>query len=221
MVGRPLWKLENVIEVLLIDSANLFSSKRSLVEENRALREAKNKTDYYVLVNDFLRQENLSLQEALGRKDEKQQSVLAYVLSKPGISFYDEIIVDAGNNFDIKVGDLVSVDGTIVLGEVTEVFSKTSKVSLFSTPNAVTNVLLGPNSIQAEAKGIGSGNFIVRLPKETELKEGDSVVVPSISLNVFGVVEKIVSEASDTFQNVYFKNPVNLLELKFVEIIKK
>jgi cell shape-determining protein MreC len=221
LIGRPIWKLENAIETSLSDSWSLLSSKQSLVEENRALRDAKNKTDYYSLVNDFLRQENTSLKEALGRKDEKSNSVLAYVLSKPGITLYDEMIVDAGSNFNVKVGDLVSADGTIVLGEIGEVFDKTSKVVLFSTPNRVTNVLLGPNSIQAEAKGVGSGNFVVRLPKETELKEGDTVIVPSISPNVFGIVEKIVSESTDTFQNVYFKNPVNLLELKFVQIIKK
>jgi len=220
-VGRPLWKLENFLEIKLADNLSLFSSKKSLVEENRALRDAKNKTDYYALVTDFLRQENKSLKEALGRKEEKTNSVLAYVLSKPGISFYDEVIVDAGENFNIKVGDLVSVEGMVVLGEITEVFAKTSKVALFSTPNKTTNVLLGSNSIQAEAKGMGSGNFLVRLPRETELKEGDTVIVPSISLNVFGVVEKIEAEDSDTFQSVYFKNPVNFLELKFVEIIKK
>jgi rod shape-determining protein MreC len=220
VVARPFWKLENYLISRLSDSWLLLSAKRSLVEENRRLQEVNNKLNYYILTNDFLQKENENLREAVGRHSDKNHSVLSYVLIKPGKTPYDIILIDAGQNYNIEIGDLVAVDGTIVIGEVTEVYSDTSKVELYSTPGKILTVLIGPNSIQADASGVGDGNFRVKLPKETEVKEGDNIVIPSISTNVFGVVEKIEIGSTETFKDIYFKNPVNLSELKFVEILK-
>jgi len=79
--------------------------------------------------------------------------------------------------------------------------------------------LIGNNNIEKEAVGLGGENFKVEIPREIDVKEGDSIVIPSISTNVFGVVEKIEFKESDSFQNVLFKNSVNVSELKWVEVL--
>lgn len=219
-LARPIWKIENALISHFDYSVRLFETKRSLVEENRRLQSDNNKLNYYILANDFLRRENDDLRENAGRNKELGNSLLASVLVKPGQTPYDQLIVDVGSNLGVSVGDLVTVEGSVVIGEITEVFSNTSKVELYSTHKRVLTVLIGPNSIQTEATGMGGGNFKVKLPKETDVKEGDSVVVPSISPTVFGVIEKIDSDSQNTFQDIYFKNPVNLNEIKFVSILK-
>jgi len=219
-LARPLWKAENVLVSYFDASFKILQSKRNLVEENRALLIENNKLNYYILANDYLRRENDNLREAVGRHKETGSAILAYVLVKPGQTPYDQLIIDAGTSLGIAVGDLVAVEGSVVIGEVTEVFYDSAKVELYSTPNKSLLVLIGPNSIQANALGVGAGNFRVKLPKETDIKEGDSIVIPSISSNVFGVVEKIDTAEANTFQNIYFKNPVNLNEIKTVLILK-
>jgi hypothetical protein len=52
-----------------------------------------------------------------------------------------------------------------------------------------------------------------------EVKESDVIVVPSITTNIFGIVEKVSFEEKDSFQTVLFKSPVNIAELNFVEVI--
>jgi len=219
-LARPIWKIERALLDGLSSSWSLLSSKRTLVEENRRLSEENSKSEYYILVNNFLRNENDQLHDLLGRKSDKNtHSIMASVLIKPGRSPYDILIIDAGSNYNVSVGDLVSIE-SVVVGDVTEVYAETSKVELYSTPGKNLPVLIGPNSIQGEALGLGGGNFRVKLPKETEIKEGDSIVIPSITSNVFGVVEKIISGDNNTFQDIYFKTPFNLSELKFIEILK-
>jgi len=219
-LATPFWRFENYLLEKFADNFNLLRAKQTLVAENRRLTEENKRLNYYLIVNDFLKQENEELKSLAGRPSAKLESVLAYVLVKPTKSPYDILVVDVGENFGIKKGDLVSADGSLIIGEVAEVYANSSKVELYSTPNKVLTVLVGSNSIQAEAQGLGAGNFFIKLPKETEIKEGDSVVFPSISTDIFGIVEKVEANSTNTFQNIYFKNPINLAELRFVNILK-
>ena len=90
---------------------------------------------------------------------------------------------------------------------------------MYSSYGEKTLVLIGQNNVEKEAIGIGSGNFKVEMPREADVKEGDTIVIPSISPNIFGVVEKVQFKATDSFQNVLFKSPINILELKWVEVV--
>ena len=107
----------------------------------------------------------------------------------------------------------------VYLGEVSEVDPHSSKVTLYSTPGRKLSVVLGASSISAEAVGIGGGNFNIFLPREVEVKEGDIIVIPSITTNVFGIVEKVNFQDKDSFQTVLFKSPVNISELNFVDVV--
>ena len=69
-----------------------------------------------------------------------------------------------------------------------------------------------------ELEGLGGGNFAAKLPRDVEVKEGDAAVVPSISTSVFGFVEKIELNPTDSFQKIIFKIPANLSELKWVTV---
>jgi hypothetical protein len=94
-----------------------------------------------------------------------------------------------------------------------------AKVSLFSTPGRKLSVVLGSSSITMEAVGIGGGNFNILVPIEIEVKEGDVITIPSITTNIFGIVEKVNFKETDSFQTVIFKSPVNISELKYVQVI--
>lgn len=219
-VATPFWRMENYLLEKFADNFSLLRAKQTLVVANRNLAEENKRLNYYMIVNDFLKQENEELKSLVGRPSGKVESILAYVLVKPTKSPYDILIVDVGENFGLKKGDLVSADGSLIIGEIAEVYSNSAKVELYSTPNKVLTVLVGPNSIQTDATGLGDGNFFIKLPKETEIKEGDSIIFPSISTDIFGIVEKVEVNSTNTFQNIYFKNPINMAELRFVNILK-
>jgi len=220
-IGKPLWGISSSVVTFWDSNIEVFRSKKSLIEENNNLLAEIESSRKDLLFLDLAKKENETLKDLLNRKKLKDNLILASVLVKPGFSPYDTLIVDAGKNDNISVGELVMAGASVFIGEVAEVYDSSSKIKLYSSPGEKINVLVGPNNILKEAQGIGDGNFKIEVPKEVGVKVGDSVVIPSINTNVFGIVEKVESKETDSFQTVLFKNPVNIHELKFVEVVGK
>ncbi len=216
---RPFWNIENSILSFISAKNDILSSKSSLIAENQTLKDeiAKNKAE--IEIADLLKSENEELKNIVGRKNQKEKIILAAVLVKPFFSPYDTLLIDIGENMGIKAGDEVIADGQTHIGFIKEVYGNTSKVVLYSSNGEKVKVLIGPDNIEKEAKGVGGGNFLIEMPVESGIKEGDTIVIPSISTNIFGIVEKIDVKDNDSIEKVLFKSSVNINELKWVEII--
>ncbi|MCR4334201.1 MAG: hypothetical protein NUV47_00490 [Patescibacteria group bacterium] len=219
-VGRLLWKTENVLVHEGYGTTGYFMSKRLLLQENNSLK----------MENEFLKNENLKLsvleyeneefKKILGRINENKKMIIASVLQRPPVTFYDNIIVDAGVNEDVENGDKVVVGGSDIIGEVEEVLGKTSKVKLYSTSEQKTDVLIGTSTIQAVAIGRGGGNFEVIIPRSIKILPGEFVFLPSINQQIFGIVEDTITDPTKAFNRVLFRSPYNISSIKWVEIIK-
>lgn len=217
-IALPFWKTDSYATVKFSGFFSLIGSKNSLIAENQKLQEELNGANAKLSLQKVVEKENADLKSLLGRNDSKIKVVLGVVLEKPSISPFDVIIIDIGRDKRVKKGDKVLYEGMIVIGQIEEVFEKSSKVKLYSSPGQKFTVFIGSKSIQAEAKGLGGGSFMAKLPRGAEIIEGDAAVIPSISTSVFGFVEKIETESIDSFQNIFFKIPLNLTELKWVEV---
>ncbi len=218
-VANPVWQIEKSITRAFDHLVIYFDSKQTLAQENDELKNQLQVLTELKGINLILQSENDSLKNLLGRKDAKHKTVLAAVLVKPPKNLFDILLIDAGLNQGIKVGDKVIAESNVYIGEISEVFSDTSKVILYSSPGEKRAVALGTSGVAAEAVGRGGGNFSIDLPREIGAKEGDVIYIPSITPNVFGIVEKILFEDKDSFQTILFKSPINLSELNFVEIL--
>ena len=217
--GSPLWSLKNSVTSFVTENINLLNSKEELIKQNLLLEQQIKSSEQNVALNYLLRKENDDLKNILDRKKGTQNLLLSSVLVKPFLSPYDTLIIDVGSSSGITINDKVLADGNTYIGYVSDVYDNTSKVVLYSSPGQKVKVLMGNNNVEKEAVGQGGGNFKVQLPRESDVKEGDSITFPSISTNIFGVVEKVEFKESDTFQSVLFKNPANIAELKWVEVI--
>ncbi|MFA6340819.1 MAG: rod shape-determining protein MreC [Candidatus Paceibacterota bacterium] len=220
-LASPLWKVEKSVLSFFSENMDVLRSKTSLIKENTALKEEisfniKNKALYEVV-----KKENEDMKEILSRKRSNTKQILSAVLVKPFLSPYDTLIIDLGSASGISVGDKVVAFGDTYIGYIGGVSADTSKVILYSSSGEKVNVLIGKSNVLKEAIGVGGGNFTVEMPRGSEIIEGDSVVIPSISSNVFGTVEKINFKETDSFETVLFKSPVNVSELKWVEVVSK
>jgi rod shape-determining protein MreC len=219
-LAYPFWKSENAVSRTLKGMTATFKSNRALEEENIRLKEELQLQKEGELLAPILQAENTELKEILERR-EHEVLILAPILRKPHFSPYDTLIIDGGKNQGISPGDSVVVSGSVLVGKVDEVYERSSKVKMFSSPGEKMEVLIGSSNIQAEAEGQGGGNFLVKLSREIDVKEGDAVVIPGITPKVFGVVEKIDTDATRAFQNILFKTPYNIFEIHFVQVVKK
>ncbi len=162
-----------------------------------------------------LKKENLELKKILNRRD-SDNLVLSYVLKKPPFTAYDSYIIDVGDKDGISIGDKVYASGNILIGTVAEVNMNSSKVNLFSSYGNKFDILIGNNDIEAQAIGNGGGSFTTIIPRDLKVSEGDIILIPDITNSVFGTVGKIIIDPARAFSTVFFSQPINIYEQKWV-----
>jgi cell shape-determining protein MreC len=195
-------------------------SKSSLVSQNNDLHEKLALQEAIVAERDYYKQQNLTLQKLVARIQNDKKFTIAKIISKPGFSPYDTIIIDAGKAEGINAGDTILADPDSILGTVSNVFAHTSLVVLYSSPEKETQVLVGPKATQAIASGKGGGNFEIKLPKNTDIVVGDIVSMASTSAKIFGAIGVINASPTDSFERALFKNAADINGLSYIIIEK-
>ncbi len=218
-IGGPFWGVRNSITSFFANNIQLLESKSALIAENNFLKTEILENQEDQLIASALKNENNDLKNILGRKNTDQKEILASILAKPTFSPYDTLIIDVGSADGIAAGDQVLALGNIYIGYVSEVYDNASKVTLYSSSGETVNVLVGAGTIEKQATGMGGGNFSVVAPVNSNIALDDPIIMPSISSNIFSTVEKIDVKPTDSFETILFKNPVNISELEYVEIV--
>ena len=220
IIFRPVIILGNGIKN---STSNFFGSlafKSSLIKENENLKaqidESQADRANYASVLD----ENIKLKEILGRKKENTNFILSAVLEEPNRSVYDTLLIDVGTNQGIVANQKVFALGDVPIGYVAEVYPSSSKVILFSNPGEKTEVVVSGKDVYMEAVGRGGGNFEMILPRDFVLDIGTEVALPGIRPYILGVVKNIISDPRDSYQKALLASPVNIQQLKFVEVEK-
>jgi cell shape-determining protein MreC len=205
-----------------LENATLYLfSKRELLEEREELLKRLQTHEILLLDRKALAEENAALKALPASRAEGKPRAKAAVLAAPPRSLHDTLILDAGFARGISPGDEVRV-GAVVLGTVRTVSQETSVAELFSTPGKTTPVVIVHRGtpIPADAVGEGAGAFRVTLPRAAEVETGDQVILPGDGPRIVGSVEAIRSGATRSFRAIYFKYPVSLWSLWFVDIVK-
>lgn len=202
------------------DLGAYFVSKSSLSSQNENLYLQLREEEARVLNYNSVLAENESLKEILGRKNINKNVILGVILSKPNQSLYDTLVVDVGIDKGVEINDMVFALGNIPIGYITEVYSNSSKVVLFSNAGEKTQVILKEKNIFMEMIGRGGGNFEMIIPRDLVVENGDQVIMPGNNPYVLALVESTISDPRDPFTKVLLTSPVNVQELKFVQIIQ-
>jgi cell shape-determining protein MreC len=219
LIFRPILIIGNNIGGKISDTGSTLRSKKSLLLENESLKNQilqseADRANYAVVVD-----ENFKLKETLGRIGEKEM-ILSAILSKPNQSLYDTLIIDAETNQNISVGQKVFALGNIPIGRIAEVYANSSKVILYSNPGEKTEVVISGKDVFMQVIGRGGGNFEMILPRDFVIEKETEVQLPGITPYILGVVKTIISDPRDSFQKALLVSPINIQELKFVEVEK-
>ena len=82
------------------------------------------------------------------------------------------------------------------------------------------DVVMKGQSITVPATGKGGGNFEIHIPREIAVTDGDILAFPESPNVAIGVIKSIIFDPRDPFQTVLARTPVNVQELRFVEVVK-
>jgi cell shape-determining protein MreC len=171
---------------------------------------------------DMLYQENLALKAALGRSA-NQPLLLAAVLMRPPETPYDTLMLDAGSDQGVVVGDQLSAGGEVVIGTVAQVYPTTARAVLYSAPGQSFSAVLTSGDaagVPITVTGQGGGSMLATVPAGTPAVVGESVVFPGVAGGFSGTISAVVAKTGDSFETLYLHLPVDPLALRFVEILK-
>jgi len=217
---RPLLVFGNNISNGFSNAGSFFSFKKNIISENESLKKELDQINARIINYDSVLDENLKLKEILGRKREDRKMAVATILTKPNRSPYDTLIIDLGKNQEVQESQRVFALGNIPIGKISETYANSSKVILYSNPEEKTEVIVSGKDTFIEAIGRGGGNFEIILPKDFNLENGTDILLPGINSYILGTVVKTISDPRDAFGKVLIASPINIQNLKFVEVEK-
>ena len=218
-IGVPIVYSTHSVSVWFGNITQTLRFKSSLVAENKNLTDQITNLDAKYANYDELDRENKDLKTAMNRAD-GNELILADVLTKPPVSLYDTIIIDAGEKQGVLSGSTVYVNGDVPIGTVSNVLSGTSLVQLYSSPSQKMDARVDPLGIDVTLFGHGGGDFLVSVPHDLVVPQNAIVVSKEVNPHVLGVLQKVISDSRDSSQTLIFSSPINLNQLDFVEVQK-
>ncbi len=219
-IGRPIWKIEKSIRESAKDSKYLVRTKASVYKDNEGLLADNRDLKYSMIDYNILKDENISLKELLGRKPVSKDLVLSNILTKPNYSPYDTIIIDAGSDVGVNVGNIVYANSSTLtpIGEISMVYTNTSLVTLYTNPGQTTEAMMDGSNTSVELVGRGGGNFEMSIPIDLPFTKGTNVYLPSLETEIIAVTQDIISSPNDPVKKVLLSSPVNVQSLKWIFI---
>ena len=203
-----------------IADSGFFSSRRTLSEDNRALRERVAELLVRAAAVQVLKDENASLR-AIVHLAEAEKGITAPVVSSVRSSPYGTFSIGAGTEDGVTEGSLVmtgdSAGGGFVVGRVSDVGRHTALVRELFAPDTSIPVVIRGAGVTAE--GRGGGNARTEIPRGLDVAAGDSVTSRLFGGRAVGIVGSVLSEPSSATSEVYIGLPVNLAALQFVYVI--
>ena len=219
LVTVPLWRLDTRVSLIGKDLYYYFTSRNTL---ESYVTDLKNQVQNLESANaelQVLKDENTKLKNQMLRS-ETQQRILSTILVKPNRTPYDTIIVDAGSAEGVVAGSKVYANGNTLIGTVADVSTHTAHITLFSTPGQQTEGVVIGSDITVTLTGRGGGAFELDVPREVVLPEGNVVTNLATFSNPIAIVGTQISTDRDAIRKILAKTPVNIQELKWVEITK-
>lgn len=198
----------------------LFTSRKNMSEYITDLEHNLFSLRAKVLDYERLETENETLRETL-RASSGLQSVVATtrILKRPPASAYDTLVIDAGTENNVAIGQTVVAFGTLYLGNVIEVFKDTAIVRLGTSQDVIRDVRSVRSGVVLEAKGHNGSHVVIEMPRDVDVVEGDQFMdVLSNKLSL--VVYKITFDDREPFKTVYARSPVNMRYLDWVQVVR-
>ncbi len=214
-VSSPVLGLSNSASVGIAGFSNGFANGKALAEERDALT-LQNET--LAAQNDVLSAKILDLERLLGTEPPPVPGVVAGVLARPPESPYDTLIVAAGSNAGIAVGDVVLAAGGIRIGAVTSVAATAAQVTLLSSPGTATDAWLGAARAPITLTGAGGGSFSASVPRAASITVGDIVYIGGPGALPVAIVRGENGDPSSPTATLDIATSVNFFSLPYVLI---
>lgn len=214
-VVSPFWSAGSSLSSGAGNIASFFTDKATLTNERDRL--LADNAAYYAK-NAMLDARVKDLERLLGDRTERVGGILAGVLSRPPVSPYDVLIVDAGSDARVSVGSRADGPGGMPLGEVESVTKSSARILLYSTPGKETESWIGETRIPVTLIGEGSGAMSAMVAREAGIVVGDLVYASGPGALPVGSVTAVGNDPSSPRSRVDIRPLLNPFSVTWVTI---
>jgi rod shape-determining protein MreC len=196
------------------ENEKLLGENQSLLAQNNRLKDAEKE-------NQFLRKEL----DLAPRSDFTLEASFVIAQDPQGLGNY--FLIDKGENSGVKTGMAAIVSNGILVGQVTEVYVNSAKVTLITDPSSAINAEVQSSG----AKGIVNGEYGLGLQMDmisqtVVLSEGDTVIASGLGGKIprgltIGKIGQIGQSPDKLFQVASVVPAIDVSGLRTVFIIKK
>lgn len=178
----PLQIVANIPTDIYRFTTEYFSTHHHLLDENAHLKKQVLLQQSELQQLQLLKLDNENLRHLLSAQQAlSQSSTLAEILHVGRDSFTQKVIVNRGQNHQIKTG-AAAIDAKGVIGQVTRTYANSSEVTLITDKSLSIPVQIERNGMRAIAFGRGRENTLELpyLPGNVDIKPGDKLVTSGI-----------------------------------------
>jgi cell shape-determining protein MreC len=198
-------------------SSSYFTTRNELVDQNERLLDIVSQIDGYKNHNQILIDENEALKNIRDGID--GQDIIANVVTLPPQTAFDIMVIESSEH--VNIGNKVLSESGVLIGEVVETRKNISKVKLLSSPRNTFFVENARTGERYELVGRSVGNYSTSLPKESDIKTDDVLIIRSeIMVSPVAKVGAVEIRESSPFLTAYAVSPVSIFSLQHV-VIKK
>ncbi len=211
-IASPILNINASIFSGLGGISSYFKSKNDLQKTNNELISQNQDFKIQLLTLQSVQKENEDLKNRLNFISPDMKIAIVKIITKPPFSPYDTFVINSNNQ--IKKDQKVFYK-KMLIGRIIETYPSTAIVKLYSSSDDKTAVQLLGNEFEAE--GQGNLSFKIKIPKSLVV-EKNTPIYSTENNSILGVVQDIYSDEASAFQDIYFKYPININDLDYVEV---
>jgi cell shape-determining protein MreC len=211
-LASPILNINSSVFSGIGNMTSYFKSKNELQKINNELLGENQDFKIQLLTLQSVQKENEDLKSQLNFINPQNKILISKIITKPPFSPYDTFVINS--NEQIKKDQKVFYK-KMLIGYVLETYTKTAIVKLYSSSDEKIPIQLLGNEFEAE--GQGNLSFKIKIPKSLII-EKNTPIYSSETNSILGVVEAMYSDEAAAFQDIYFKYPININDLDYVEV---
>ncbi len=218
----PFWAVRQTTGNIFSNIGALFANKLKLANENGRLRAIIDQQATALSNQEILKEENTTLRQIVNRPPDLLPLTIGRLISRGQQFPFGTALIDIGSqnvNTALTPGLVAVSEGTVILGELVEIYETKAKMSFYSTTGERLIGNLGEKNIPIELTGHGGGNFTTSLPRDLTVSINDQVTVTVAGHEfLLAVVNDIQRAAGDSFQKIFLRSPINISQLVWIEL---
>jgi rod shape-determining protein MreC len=229
-ISRPFMGAQKWISSRYVAISQMVNAPQDITElrvRNIELESEVARLQSQIIVLQEQLEESRGLEELLGyaRRRPDFQYTASAVIGKDPSPFLHYVIIDHGSDEGIRRGMPVVTQSGLV-GRVDAVSAGASRIQLITDPQAVVNVRLQNQDVNAQIHGTISGEIILDMvPQNINLEPGEVILTSGIGGNfpsgiIIGQVVTVRKLGNELFQTATIQPVIDYAQLQAVLVIK-